>query len=174
MYSAIDIAQYFLDRAKEENRPVSNLKLQKLVYLAHGFYLVITGGQPLLIEPIEAWSYGPVINELYHKYKQFGSGIILNRNQPTTFIELSNIPDNLELNNFQKNVEFNENAKKALDFTWQTCRDLSAIQLSNWTHKEESPWKVAINEGKSTISNSEIMKYFERFKAKEKAKAKAE
>jgi uncharacterized phage-associated protein len=56
---------------------VSNLALQKILYLAHMFYLGRTG-QPLIYENFEAWDYGPVVPELYQRAKAFGDGPVRN------------------------------------------------------------------------------------------------
>jgi len=57
---------------------ISNLKLQKLLYIAHMFYLGETGGQPLLHEHFQAWEYGPVQPDLYRFARIFGSSPIEN------------------------------------------------------------------------------------------------
>jgi uncharacterized phage-associated protein len=72
MLSARDIAKYFLYRAEKDEERLSNLKLQKLVYYAQGLHLALYG-KPLFNEEIEAWTYGPVIPELYHEYKINGA-----------------------------------------------------------------------------------------------------
>ena len=51
---------------------VSNLKMQKVLYLAHLTYLGKTKKR-LIQTPFEAWDYGPVQPALYHKLKRFGS-----------------------------------------------------------------------------------------------------
>lgn len=56
---------------------LSNLKLQKLLYLAHMFHLG-TARKPLVSGHFEAWDYGPVHPELYHKAKIFGSAPVEN------------------------------------------------------------------------------------------------
>lgn len=56
---------------------VSNLELQKILYLAHMFHLGRTG-QPLVAERFEAWDYGPVIPDLYHRVKGFGNAPVRN------------------------------------------------------------------------------------------------
>jgi len=61
------VANYFLDLGLRESIPITPLKLQKLVYFAHGWYLGFTG-EPLLNEGIQAWEYGPVIPSLYHDF----------------------------------------------------------------------------------------------------------
>lgn len=52
---------------------LSNLELQKIAYMAEMIYLGRTGGRPLIREDFEAWDNGPVVPELYHKAKAFGS-----------------------------------------------------------------------------------------------------
>jgi uncharacterized phage-associated protein len=56
---------------------LSNLEMQKLLYLAHMFHL----GQyetPLVSGHFEAWDYGPVHPDLYHRIKIFGSSPVEN------------------------------------------------------------------------------------------------
>ena len=73
MLTCFDVADYFLSKTDEEAGDViSNLKLQKLVYYAQGFTLAVTG-KPLFNEPIEAWQHGPVVPDLYHRYKDHGA-----------------------------------------------------------------------------------------------------
>lgn len=64
--------------AKRSNWSLSNLELQKILYLAHMFHLGRTGGDPLVSGHFEAWDYGPVHPELYHKAKVFGSSPVEN------------------------------------------------------------------------------------------------
>ena len=72
-YSALDIARYFLFRAeKEDQELLSNLKLQKLVYYAQGIYLAMHG-EPIFNDTIQAWNYGPVVPDLYHRFKEHGA-----------------------------------------------------------------------------------------------------
>src|SRR5205814_7409199 len=56
---------------------LSNLEMQKLLYLAHMFYLGHTG-EPLVDGHFEAWDYGPVHPVLYHRAKIFGSAPVEN------------------------------------------------------------------------------------------------
>ena len=51
---------------------LSNLEMQKILYLAHMFYLGRMG-RPLVVGNFEAWDYGPVHPDLYHRAKIFGS-----------------------------------------------------------------------------------------------------
>ena len=57
---------------------VSNLELQKILYLAHMFHLGEHEGAPLISENFEAWEYGPVVPSLYRQARGFGSGPVRN------------------------------------------------------------------------------------------------
>lgn len=72
VYDAVEVAWKMLKVAKEQGIQLSNLQLQKLVYIAHG-YMLGWRGVPLVKDPIEAWRYGPVISSIYHTFKEFGS-----------------------------------------------------------------------------------------------------
>lgn len=59
--------------AERSGWTLSNLELQKILYIAHMFYLGRTEGEPLVRGSFEAWDYGPVHPDLYHRVKIFGS-----------------------------------------------------------------------------------------------------
>ncbi|KKL92558.1 hypothetical protein LCGC14_1883470 [marine sediment metagenome] len=69
-YTCFDIANYFLNLANETGTYLSNLKLQKLVYYAQAWYLA-NHDKSLFDEDFEAWVHGPVIYDLWKKYKEF-------------------------------------------------------------------------------------------------------
>ena len=52
---------------------LSNLALQKLLYIAQMLYMGEHDGAPLVQGHFEAWEYGPVHPELYHAVKTFGA-----------------------------------------------------------------------------------------------------
>lgn len=63
------VAKYI---CKKSGWSVSNLELQKLVYLAQMIYLG-RHGHRLVDANFQAWDYGPVEPRLYHKAKVFGA-----------------------------------------------------------------------------------------------------
>ncbi|WP_311245432.1 MULTISPECIES: type II toxin-antitoxin system antitoxin SocA domain-containing protein [unclassified Microbacterium] len=63
--SIYDCAAYILQRFET---PVSTMKLQKLLYLAQGWSLAITG-RPLFDAEFEAWPSGPVNREIFELLK---------------------------------------------------------------------------------------------------------
>ena len=69
---------------------VSNLKLQKMLYLAHMHYMGTNDGNPLISETFQAWDYGPVVPVLYHRAKIFGVDPI----ERFVFSDTSDLPNN--------------------------------------------------------------------------------
>lgn len=63
--------------AKQSGWSLSNLELQKILYLAHMFHLGRTG-EPLVHGHFEAWDYGPVHPSLYHHLKVYGADPVQN------------------------------------------------------------------------------------------------
>ena len=76
MHSALDVANYFLCRIdREAGDTISLLKLQKLVYYAQAWSLVMKD-QPLFYQDIEAWSSGPVVRDVWNQYEDYQQVIL--------------------------------------------------------------------------------------------------
>ena len=67
---ALTVAKYFIDRANKEKKPITNKKLQKLLYYAQVWSLVLNK-EKLFSERIEAWVHGPAIPIVYKKFRSF-------------------------------------------------------------------------------------------------------
>lgn len=57
---------------------LSNLQLQKILYLAQLNYKRRYPGQRLIDASFEAWDFGPVISSVYHRVKGFGANPVGN------------------------------------------------------------------------------------------------
>ena len=61
MHSSLAIANEFIRRSLAAPEiELTQMKLQKLVYFAHGWNLVASDGDPLVEDEVQAWDYGPV------------------------------------------------------------------------------------------------------------------
>ena len=67
--NVLQAARYLVEQS---NGTLSNLELQKRIYIAHMFHLG-RHGHPLVAGLFEAWDYGPVHPNLYHAVKHFGA-----------------------------------------------------------------------------------------------------
>lgn len=133
MYSAKEIASFFIQKGLDEDNPVTQMKLQKLIYFANGFLLATSSGERRLVEEtFEAWDFGPVLPSIYHEYKLFGSNPIVKNN---VVLKILGRPLNLELS---KNVK--EEDVKILEDVWNSLKVFTALELSTVTHRENGAW----------------------------------
>jgi uncharacterized phage-associated protein len=128
LYSPKSIANYFLELAAASGRQISPMKLQKLVYYAHGWYAGYTG-TPLIDEAVEAWQYGPVIPSLYHEFKPFGAGVVTRKATEFQGLQLSEVAPPSE-----------PGLRKFLESVWNSYGSMSGLQLSEMTHAPGGPW----------------------------------
>ena len=76
-YSALEIAKYVITSCSNQNQPVSNLKLQKMLYFLWVDFYKATG-RMLFNDNICAWQLGPVVPEVYYEYCHYaGTPIFL-------------------------------------------------------------------------------------------------
>ena len=73
---ALEVAKYVVKLCLGHGRPVSNLQLQKILYLAHVFYIMKTG-EGLIEDSFEAWRLGPVIPDVYEEYSIYAGAPII-------------------------------------------------------------------------------------------------
>ena len=154
--SAVDVANEVIRVAHETGKTISNMKLQKLLYLAQGIHLALKNDTPLFVDPIEAWKYGPVVPSVYHKFKIYFSG---------------DIPANHPF--MGGSVAFDDEQKKLVRRVVELYGGLTAISLSNFTHLPESPWDSIYNADtfSAEIPVQSISTYFKDWIAKAKQKA---
>ena len=137
MDRSVAIANEFL--RKPGGAVLTQMQLQKLVYMSHGWKLGLTG-QPLTTDEPEAWAYGPVYPDLYDHTKYFGRGAIGR--------EIT--PDDDEAARFfipggrgarppyRANLDPNE--RQIVDHVWSRYGRLSGARLSSLTHQPNTPW----------------------------------
>lgn len=138
MYTAKDVAEYFISLVDEENGDfLTNLKIQKLLYYAQGFSLALNR-VPLFQEPIVAWNLGPVVEELYEDYKQYGASPVP-------------LPEDFDIE------KFDGDTKELLNEVFEVYGQFSPTALVEMTHNE-TPWKKTPL--KSEISHRKLQNYF--------------
>ena len=117
------VADYFLYKGQQEKKPISNKKLQKLLYYAQAWSLVLCK-EKLFKDKIEAWVHGPAIRNVYIEYKEFGFNPIQKEIETD---KINKIPEKI---------------KKFLDKVWRVYGKLDAVYLEQLTHSEK-PWQEA-------------------------------
>lgn len=143
--SAEKIALYIINSGRE----ITNLLLQKVLYYVKAISKLFKGSS-IILEPCEAWKFGPVFPTVYEKYKDFGKQEIT-----------------INLSNDYVNSLFTEEEKKITDFVLNTFGIYNAWFLKDLTHFEE-PWITARNGldendvSQNIMDDNLITDYFER------------
>jgi uncharacterized phage-associated protein len=122
MYDARQIANWFVDRAARDNKTLTIMQLLKLVYIAHGWYLEMSGS-PLIRNRIEAWKHGPVIPDVYRDFRR--GGIVVRAQVPNY------------------SPEFNAYVANVLEQIYVIYGEIDANRLSIMTHEPGGPWDSA-------------------------------
>ena len=155
-YDAREVANYILDEADQTGIEITNLKLLKLIFFAHGFHLA-QFDQPLIGEEFQAWQYGPVAQSVYYAFKHSGAAPIRSR---ATAINL----ENGKHETIQPSLD--GDTKSFLKIILQSYANYAAFTLSDLTHQKGTPWEAVWNSFESKartgmrISNPEIRRFF--------------
>lgn len=129
-----------------EPDPLTNLRLQKLLYYAQAWSLIVRASE-LFPDDLEAWRHGPVVPTVYRALPDCQGA---NQIAPDAFSE---VPD-LE----EEEAEFVERV-------WEAYNEFSALRLSRMTH-DEMPWRKAWGNrpldstGNDPISMSDLEEFF--------------
>ena len=136
MYTPQQVANFFLEKAHEEGKPLTQLKLLKLVYIAYGWVAAIFD-KKLFDEDIQAWKHGPVVPSLYHEFKHYGS-------MPIEGFAVSVDLDNIDESEVPKigNQAGDADIVYVLSLVWDIYKRFSASALRNKTHELGTPWSL--------------------------------
>ena len=127
-----------------EDGAITHRKLQKLLYYCQGYHLALEG-EPLFEDRMEAWQFGPVCPNIYHKLKHLGYHPI----SPYINSESINIRDK---------------SKKIILLVLSLFLPLSQDDLIEYSHID-SPWAINYVPHKNNqLSHEQMQSYFSSFK----------
>jgi uncharacterized phage-associated protein len=126
---ALSVAREFvrLSLAGSEPDPLTNLRLQKLLYYAQGWSLALRNAN-LFAEEIQARHQGPVVGKVYRALSQGQKAGVINERQLGKAHDL--LPEEAAL----------------VKAVWETYRRYSATQLAELAHNE-APWRMVWGDG---------------------------
>lgn len=121
--TALAVAKYFVWISNKEGNPVTNKKLQKLIYYAQAWSLALKD-KKIFEDKIEAWVHGPAVRAVYGKYKACGFSAI---HEEVSEHEIDKIPADV---------------KKLLNDVWKVYGKFDGEYLELLSHSED-PWQKA-------------------------------
>lgn len=138
-YDAVEIAKVIIDRCTYLGKPISNLKLQKLLYYVQG-YSYKYFNKPAFHDNICAWAYGPVVPTVYEEFSSYAS------KKMTLHFCVTKTDDEIKSLIYEVIDKF---------------IDIPVWQLADKTH-DEDPWKYSylVFGLNAVIPKNSIKKYF--------------
>ena len=156
MEKSLAVANELIRYAIDAKNPPTQMKLQKLLFFAHGWNLALFDG-PLVDERFRAWKYGPVIPSVYHEFKSFGK-----RGIDRLGTEMVLGDEGILF--VSPLVKVTGDTPALLHKIWEVFGGFNGTQLSDMTHKEGTPWYNAWVKsnysGSAVINDEDIKKYF--------------
>ena len=146
MFSALDISYKTIGLLKDDSALGSDLtplKLQKLLFYMQGWYAA-NHKERLFSDDIYAWDLGPVVEDVYHYFKTFGSRDLLKQE----------LPEHQIIDGDKTDVEAD------LKDVLKVYGHMSAYELVARTH-EEIVWRKNFKASNKVIPFEEIRKAFE-------------
>lgn len=140
-YDARQVANWFIMRARQDERVLTIMSILKLTYIAHGMHLV-KKGKPLFRNEIQAWRYGPVIVDVYRASREQGMKIT-------------------ELLPGKSSIE-DSSVVQLLEEVWNKYSNRTSSELSKLTHVPGGPWDLARKIGgwNAPIPNDLILQHY--------------
>lgn len=124
-FTPLAVANAFIERHGNGNF-IDHMKLQKLTYYAHGWWLAYEA-DPLLNEAPQVWKFGPVFSSLYRVLAPFGSRAITTPQSASPFSPPPSVDD--------------EKVLGLIDWVWNRYGSFSSLRLSEKTHEPGTPWR---------------------------------
>ncbi|GAA7111858.1 hypothetical protein BD0027_04330 [Helicobacter pylori] len=130
---ALDVAKILINLSLDNQKPITNLKLQKMLYIAQ-----TESDSKLIKEDFQAWDYGPVIPDVYRNFCINGSTPITKREK---------IPNNID-----------REKEKELAKIYNQYKDADAWNMVRATHQKESAWPKHHVEGMRKVIKRDDIK----------------
>lgn len=143
MQSALDISTHVIYQHWKNGIPITNLKLQKILYYVQG-YVSKFCNEPAFPEPIYNWPYGPVVPEAYYAYNE-------NRAMPIPE------PDSQDIMQAESRLGRDKATQSVMDQVINVTYRYTSSMLVGMTHNED-PWKDTSES--QEITYPQIARYF--------------
>jgi len=133
-----DVANEFIRLAAADNRAFDQIQLQKLIYIAHGWCLAISG-EPLTGDRPEAWDFGPAYRRLADALSPCGLDPV------TAPIADKSVEEERTLVRDYTNVDVLE--LDVITRIYHEYGGFTGSQLSNLTRRGSTPWHQVYADG---------------------------
>lgn len=140
-------AYYLINLFTERNKPITQLHVQKLMFLLEAYYMNKHKVEKLYNCDFKAWNFGPVAIPLYKRFSKFGK-----------------MPIVLEKKDIDKGNNVDSKRMESIKEIYNAFEGFSAIELVNFTHSKGSPWEETWNDEKyAVIPKEKTKRWFKKY-----------
>lgn len=144
-YNSVTVAKFIVAYANAHRYGINMTKLQKLLYITYGVYMVVKD-ERLLNEHPQAWPYGPVFPTTRNK--------LLKKDFLSIQLTDSDLQD----------INSNSEMHSLMNLVFKAYGGMTAAALSEWSHKPGSPWAKTVAQSNfqwgGRIPDEFIQEYF--------------
>jgi len=158
----IGVANFIIKRAIENKWAVTNLQLQKVLFFLQGAFLY-KFNTPLMDGSFSKWDYGPVEQDVYHRYRNNGPMMIESLAPSGTIFDIK--PPKM-----MQEESFSEAENDFFEETLEKLLKINPWELVKWTHSLPS-WRnyeraIKLHDKVDEYSNEEISEAYKQFEGK--------
>ncbi|WP_394903665.1 Panacea domain-containing protein [Clostridium butyricum] len=167
-YKVMDVAQYVINYSIENGISITNLKLQKLLYYIQAAFLVEKNGESCFIEAIENWRHGPVVDEVYKKFKKYASDEIEYLNEYSKMEVTDDFKLKVVISKYSDNPIKTGDAKdrNIIKKVIKSYENVDPWDMVERTHQED-PWKLDSDRDQEITIDS-MLHYFNKSNNKDR------
>lgn len=156
-HDARGVANFILSALDAKEFQISNKKINKLIYFAHGYHFA-RFNRTLIRNYFEAWEHGPVVRVVYDSFKRFGFSPIT---KPAFHFDV--------FEQTERPVSFDEISLTEREFILKITlhyAQYSADELESMSHQPGTPWAITRSrqmdepQYQNRIMNNLIRDYF--------------
>lgn len=147
------VANYVIKKAVEKGNPVTNLKLQKILFFLQAAF-INEFDTPIMDTKFSRWPFGPVSKDVYYSFKDNGSGEIRDEAQTIDFSDFNILTPRIKLDDIYMD-KIGEYTTQLLKYpTWKLVQ--KTHEQSLWSDYEED----IKNFNAKDYTTEEIKEYF--------------
>lgn len=144
IHDARSVANMMIQKGLEHDNPLTPLQVIKLTYYCQAWMLAMFG-RPMFNQKVQAWQHGPIIPDVYHGVKQYGSNHVLSPIK---------VPHEI----------FDDEERHILREVYKVYGKFTGLELSSMTHMKGTPWDQVRKDGpliyNKVIDNDIIQKHY--------------
>lgn len=158
-YDVLDVSRYIINYCIDKDQPITNGKLQKLLFYVQASFLVELG-QPCFNEDIISWKLGAVVKESFDEYILSSLNPIKEKQKVIQKISYDNRNGKIIFEKiiFNQNEIFKKSDMEQINKVLDSYIKVSVYDLINKNHSEE-PW---INSKRNEVISTEVIRSYYR------------